>query len=70
MKRSKSNVSEAASLMGLRSVKARKEQWGEAEYRRRMQEWGKLGGRPKGRPRKATIAGAGNRKGKKRGGKA
>ena len=70
MKRSKSNVSEAASLMGRRSVKARKEQWGEAEYRRRMQEWGKLGGRPKGRPRKATIAGAGNRKGKKRGGKA
>ena len=46
MKRGKSRASEAASLMGRRSVKARIEHWGEAEFRRRMQEWGKLGGRP------------------------
>ena len=35
--------------MGRRSVKARKEQWGESEFKRRMQEWGKLGGRPVGK---------------------
>jgi hypothetical protein len=47
MKRGKTKVSEAASLMGRRSAESRKEQWGEAEFQRRMQEWGKLGGRPK-----------------------
>ncbi len=39
-------VSNAASLMGRRSVKARLALWGEEEFRRRLQEWGKLGGRP------------------------
>ena len=48
MKNSKSKAIEAASLLGRRSAKARREQWGEAEFERRMQEWGKLGGRPKG----------------------
>lgn len=52
MKRGKSRVSEAASLMGQQSAKSRKEQWGDVEFRRRMQEWGKLGGRPKGTGRK------------------
>jgi len=33
--------------MGRRSAKARIEQWGEEEFKRRLQEWGKLGGRPK-----------------------
>jgi hypothetical protein len=48
MKRGKAGVSEAASLMGRRSAKSRKARWGETEFKRRMQEWGKLGGRPKG----------------------
>jgi hypothetical protein len=40
-------VSQAASLMGQRSVDARVKAWGKAEFVRRMQEWGKLGGRPR-----------------------
>lgn len=40
-------ASEAASVLGKRSVRARKQQWGEAEYLRRQKEYGKLGGRPK-----------------------
>jgi hypothetical protein len=42
------DVSKAASLMGRKSAEARARKWGKAEFRRRMQEWGKLGGRPKG----------------------
>jgi len=42
------DVSKAASLMGRKSARAREEQWGRKEFVRRMQEWGKLGGRPKG----------------------
>jgi hypothetical protein len=34
--------------MGRRSAKARVEQWGAEEFKRRMKEWGKLGGRPMG----------------------
>ena len=41
-------VSKAASLMGRKSVKVRQEKWGKQEFVRKMQEWGKLGGRPKG----------------------
>jgi hypothetical protein len=33
--------------MGRRSAKARIEKWGADEFKRRMKEWGKLGGRPK-----------------------
>jgi hypothetical protein len=40
-------VSEAASLMGRRSANARVKKWGKQEFVRRMQEWGKLGGRPR-----------------------
>ncbi len=40
-------ASEAASLLGKRSVRARIAQWGEAEYLRRQSEYGKLGGRPR-----------------------
>lgn len=58
MKRSKSKASEAASLMGRRSAKSRKEQWGDAEFRRRLQEWGRLGGRPKGSGKKPAKKGA------------
>jgi hypothetical protein len=42
------NVSKAASLMGHKSAKARAAKWGKKEFVRKMQEWGKLGGRPKG----------------------
>jgi len=36
-------ASEAASLLGKRSVRARKSKWGEAEYLRRQREYSKLG---------------------------
>jgi len=42
-------LTSAASLMGRRSAEARRKKWGAAEFKRRMREWGKLGGRPKGK---------------------
>lgn len=45
-------VSKAASLMGKKSADSRRKQWGEREFTRRMREWGKLGGRPKGSGKK------------------
>jgi hypothetical protein len=47
----------AASVMGQRSAEARKKKWGKKEFARRMREWGKLGGRPKGSKKKG-IEGA------------
>jgi len=41
-------------LMGRRSAEARIKQWGKKEFVKRMQEWGKLGGRPKGSGTKKT----------------
>ena len=41
------DLSRAASLMGRKSAQAREKKWGKQEFVRRMQEWGKLGGRPK-----------------------
>jgi hypothetical protein len=41
------DVSKAASVMGRKSAKARAAKWGKKEFVRKMQEWGKLGGRPK-----------------------
>jgi hypothetical protein len=38
---------EAAQELAKRSVRARREKWGEKEFVRRMREWGKLGGRPR-----------------------
>jgi hypothetical protein len=46
------NVSKAASLMGHKSAKVRQKNWGKKEFVRRMREWGKLGGRPKGSGKK------------------
>ncbi len=46
------DASGAASLMGRRSAEAREKKWGKKEFVRRMQEWGKLGGRPKGSGKK------------------
>jgi len=57
MAQKKTAASEAASLMGRRSAKARIAKWGEAEFQRKMQEWGKLGGRPKGSGKKQTKKG-------------
>jgi hypothetical protein len=45
-------VSHAASLMGRKSVEARKKKWGKKAFVRKMRDWGKLGGRPKGRGKK------------------
>jgi hypothetical protein len=42
-------VSKAARAMAKRSVEARRKAWGEEEFLRRMQKYGKLGGRPRGR---------------------
>jgi len=47
-----SGVSEAASVLGRRSAKARIQKWGKQEFIRRMRTWGKLGGRPKGSGKK------------------
>jgi hypothetical protein len=41
-------LNKAASLLGKESASARRKKWGKAEFKRRMREWGKLGGRPKG----------------------
>jgi hypothetical protein len=42
-----SKASEAARTLALRSVAARRRKWGEHEFREKMREWGKLGGRPR-----------------------
>jgi hypothetical protein len=51
------DVSKAASLMGRKSAEARAKKWGKKEFVHRMQEWGKLGGRPKGSGKKAKKGG-------------
>jgi hypothetical protein len=51
------DVSKAASLLGRKSAKARKKAWGKKEFVRKMQEWGKLGGRPKGTGKKSKRGG-------------
>jgi hypothetical protein len=43
----KEAASDAARALAQRSVAARKEKWGAKEFKKRMQEWGKLGGRPR-----------------------
>jgi hypothetical protein len=39
-------ASEAGRELARRSVAARRLKWGDKGFRERMQEWGKLGGRP------------------------
>ena len=51
------DVSKAASVMGRKSADARKQKWGKKEFTRRMREWGKLGGRPKGSGKKKAKRG-------------
>lgn len=50
-------VSKAASLLAQRSVEARIEAWGKEEFVKRLQEWGKLGGRPRGSGKKQVKKG-------------
>lgn len=47
-------IRKAASVMGRKSAEARKKRWGKNEFVRKMREWGKLGGRPKGSKNKNT----------------
>jgi hypothetical protein len=51
-KESSKDVSKAASLMGRKSAEKRATDWGEDEFKRKMREWGKMGGRPKGSGKK------------------
>ena len=51
------DVSKAASVMGRKSADARKKKWGRKEFVRKMQEWGKLGGRPNAKGTKAKKGG-------------
>ena len=46
--------------MARRSVEARKAAWGEAGFRNRMREWGKMGGRPAGTTKKRSEGSAEN----------
>jgi hypothetical protein len=48
------DLNKAASLLGRKSAEARKKKWGKKEFVRKMQEWGRLGGRPKGSGKKKT----------------
>jgi len=48
-------LTNAAGLMGRRSAQVRIQKWGRAEFVRRMQEWGKLGGRPS-KPKQTAAA--------------
>ena len=50
---SMTDVTKAASLMGRKSAEARQKKWGKKEFVKKMQEWGKLGGRPKGSGKKS-----------------
>lgn len=55
---SETEITKAATAMGRRSVEARIKKWGKDGLTKRMQEWGKLGGRPPGsKAKKATKKG-------------
>jgi hypothetical protein len=42
-------TSEAARELARLSIEARRRKWGEEGFRKKMQVWGKLGGRPPGK---------------------
>lgn len=48
-------TNEAARELAKRSVAARRLKWGNAGFRKRMQEWGKQGGRPRGKKGKGDA---------------
>jgi len=41
-------TSEAARTLARLSISARRRKWGASGFRKRLQTWGKLGGRPRG----------------------
>jgi hypothetical protein len=43
--------------MGRKSAEARKKKWGKKAFVRKMREWGKLGGRPRGSVKKMEKRG-------------
>jgi hypothetical protein len=47
--------SEAARVLARRSISARLQKWGAAGFRKKMQAWGKLGGRPRGKKGKRNA---------------
>jgi hypothetical protein len=51
------DTSKAASALGRRSAEVRQKKWGKREFVKRLREWGKLGGRPKGSRAKAKKGG-------------
>ena len=53
----KSAASKAASELGKRSAAARRKAWGEAEFLKRMREYGAKGGRPEGSGKKQPKKG-------------
>jgi hypothetical protein len=52
-----SEIRKAARAMARRSVEARKQAWGEDEFRNRLREWGRMGGRPKSGTKSQTKKG-------------
>jgi hypothetical protein len=48
-------ASEAARELAKRSVAARRLKWGAEGFREKMQAWGKLGGRPRGKKGKRNA---------------
>ena len=52
-----SETRKAARALARLSIEARKRAWGEDEFRNRMREWGKMGGRPKGTRKKTKKGG-------------
>jgi hypothetical protein len=48
-------ASEAARELAKRSVAVRRLKWGEEGFREKMQAWGKLGGRPRGKKGKRNA---------------
>ena len=53
-----SETRKAARALARLSIEARKRAWGEDEFRKRMREWGKMGGRPKGSRTNETKKGS------------
>jgi len=49
-------MSHAASILGRRSAQVRIKKWGKKVFIQKMQDWGKLGGRPKGSGKQKTAA--------------
>ena len=49
------DLNKAAILMGRKSAEDRAKKWGKKEFVRRMQEWVKLGGRPKGSDKRGEV---------------